>query len=729
MPEEPAVTIRLRVAVPVPLPRLFDYALAPGMATPLPGARVAIEFGRRKMVGIVIDAEPGAIDDLKPILALLDDPPLFDPALWALIPRVARYYLAPLGETLATALPVGLRRSEPMVLPQRWLYALSALGHEQVLVTRGAAKQRLWQRLQQAPASEPELAQLHPRWRPVLAPWVEAGWIDVIPMSPYAPPPILAAAPTLTAAQSDVLAQIAAHPSGFAVFVLDGVTGSGKTEVYLRLIADVLARGEQALLLVPEIGLTPQLVARVRERLPGRVAAMHSELSEGERVEAYAAAARGEVDVVIGTRSAVWTPLPRLGLVLVDEEHDASYKQQDGIRYHARDVALLRAQGLGVPVLLGSATPSLESLRNIELGRYQRLSMPARIGAAKQPRWRLVDVRGQRLKDGLAATTMTVIGEHLAAGGQVLVFKNRRGFAPALLCHDCGWHAECPDCDIALTFHRGAAWLRCHQCGFQQRPPQSCPSCSSLALVPQGAGTERLEAALAEAFPGTPLVRLDRDTTSKKSSFAAAIDELLRGEPTLIVGTQMLAKGHHLPAVTLAVIVGVDEGLMSADFRASERLAQLIVQVAGRAGRAERAGEVLLQTHLPEHPLLATLLRHGYGEYARLALQERRDTGLPPVGFAAVLRAEHVDGGKADRFLADVLAACPPALRTAVEISGPLPAPQPRRQARWRFQLVLMASERAPLHAFLGAAVHACYEHARDRNLRWSVDVDPLDFG
>ncbi len=723
------MTARLRVAVPVPLPRLFDYALADGMDAPQPGARVAIEFGRRRVVGIVIDVETGAIEGLKPILEVLDDPPLFDAALWALIPRVARYYLAPLGETLATALPVGLRRSEPMVLPKRWLYALTDFGRSQVLVTRGAGKQRLWQRLHEAPASEPELAELHPRWRPVLAPWIEAGWVDAIAMSPYAPPPILAAPPELTESQTAVLSEVRAQADRFAVFVLDGVTGSGKTEVYLRLIADVLARGQQALLLVPEIGLTPQLVARVRERLPGRIAAMHSELSEGERVEAYAAAARGEVDVVIGTRSAVWTPLPRLALIVVDEEHDGSYKQQDGIRYHARDVALLRAQGVGAPVLLGSATPSLESLRNVELGRYRRLLMATRIGAAKQPRWRLVDVRGQRLRDGLADSTIAVIREHLTAGGQVLVFKNRRGFAPALLCHDCGWHAECPDCDIALTFHRGAAWLRCHQCGFQQRPPHSCPTCSSLALVPQGAGTERLEAALALAFPDTPLVRLDRDTTSKKSSFAAAIDELLRGIPTLIVGTQMLAKGHHLPAVTLAVIVGVDEGLMSADFRASERLAQLIVQVAGRAGRAERAGEVLLQTHLPEHPLLVTLLRKGYGEYARFALLERADSDLPPVGFAALLRAEHVDGARADRFLADVLAACPARLRKAVDISGPLPAPQPRRQARWRFQLVIMSPERAPLHAFLSAAVEAAHAHARDRNLRWSVDVDPLDFG
>ena len=719
--------MRLQIAVPVPLPKLFDYAWTADAPAPAPGTRVVVEFGRRRVVALVVAALPGDVAGLKPVLEVLDPAPLPDPALWALFPRVARYYLAPLGETLATALPVGLRRIEPMVLPERLLYAMSATGAV-AATPRGAARQRLWARLREGPASEAELAAVHARWRPVVSEWKVAGWVDAIAQSPYAPPPILAPGPELSPAQSDVLESLRAHGEGFGVFVLDGVTGSGKTEVYLRLIAEVLARGRQALLLVPEIGLTPQLVARVRERLPGRVAALHSELSEGERVEAYAAAARGEVDVVVGTRSAVWTPLPRLGLVLVDEEHDGSYKQQDGIRYHARDVALMRAQSVGVPAVIGSATPSLESLRNVALGRYRRLELPARVGAAKPPRWRVVDLRQQRLRDGLAAPTLAAIREHLGAGGQVLVFKNRRGYAPTLLCHDCGWHAECPDCDIALTFHHNAAWLRCHQCGFQRRPPDSCPSCSSLALVPQGAGTERLEAALAEAFPGTPLVRLDRDTTARKSSFAAAIDELLRGEPTIIVGTQMLAKGHHLPAVTLAVIVGVDEGLMSADFRASERLAQLIVQVAGRAGRAERAGEVLLQTHLPDHPLLATLLRHGYGEYARLALAERADSGLPPVGHAALLRAEHMDAGKADRFLVDVLAACPAPLRNAVEISGPLPAPQPRRQARWRFQLVAMASERAPLHAFLAAAVDAAYAHARDRALRWSVDVDPLDF-
>ncbi|GMU44022.1 MAG: primosomal protein N' [Xanthomonadales bacterium] len=718
---------RLQIAVPVPLPRQFDYAWTVDTPAPAPGCRVVVEFGRRKLVGVVVAQIAGALEGLKPILEVLDNAPLFDASLWALIPRVAHYYRAPLGEVLATALPVGLKRCEPMVLPERRVLAATPAARS-VAVPRGAKRRLLWARLQRSVASEAELSAITPGWRKPVTAWIEAGWVESIAVSPWAPPPILAPAPPPSAAQNEAIASVRAHGQRFGVYLLDGVTGSGKTEVYLRLAADALARGGQVLLLVPEIGLTPRLVARVRERLPGRVAALHSELSEGERVEAWAAAARGEVDVIVGTRSAVWTPLPRLQLVLVDEEHDASYKQQDGIRYHGRDLALMRAQVVGAPALLGSATPSLESLRNVELGRYQRLHLPARVGAAKPPRWRLVDLRGQRLRDGLADTTLTAIGEHLATGGQVLVFKNRRGYAPVLLCHDCGWHAECPDCDTALTLHRSAAWLRCHQCGHQQRPAHACPQCASLALVAQGAGTERLENTLAQAFPGRPLVRLDRDTTARKSSFAAAIDVLLRGEPTLIVGTQMLAKGHHLPAVTLAVIVGVDEGLMSADFRASERLAQLIVQVAGRAGRAERAGEVLLQTHLPEHPLLTTLLHRGYAEYARTALAERCKSGLPPVGHAALLRAEHTDAAKADRFLLDVLAACSSESRADLDISGPLPAPQPRRQGRWRFQLVVIAATRGPLHAFLDSALAAAYDQARDRTLRWSVDVDPINF-
>lgn len=727
------MTSVLRVAVPAPLPKLYDY-LAPSVAEVRPGMRVAIEFGRRVLVGVVAEVlEVAAVDApaaLKTVRAVLDQSPLFDPVLWDVLRRSARYYHAPLGVVCATALPVGLRRAEAMNLGAEYCYVLTAAGQPLASARfRGKVQRQLWERLQQGPATRSDLEGAGARWRMWIEQWTQEGWVDAITLSPFAPPPILAPPPLLSAPQQEAIAAVSAALGGFAAFVLDGVTGSGKTEVYLHLLAEVLARGQQGLLLVPEIGLTPQLIARVRERLPGRVAALHSELSEGERVRAFEAAARGEVDVVVGTRSAVWTPLPHLGLILVDEEHDASYKQQDGIRYHGRDIALLRAQCAGVPVVLGSATPSLESLRNVDLGRYGYLRMADRVGAAKPPQWQVVDLRGQRWLDGLAAPTLEAIGVHLAKGAQVLVFKNRRGYSPSLLCHDCGWHAECPHCDIALTLHRRESALRCHQCGHEQAVPVACPSCSSLALTPQGAGTERLEVALARAFPSYPLVRLDRDTTTRKSSFADAVTELLRGEPTIIVGTQMLAKGHHLPAVTLAVIVGVDEGLMSPDFRASERLAQLIVQVAGRAGRAERPGVVLLQTHEPTHPLLQTLLRQGYGAYAREALVARAATALPPVTHAAVLRAEHAEIGPPERFLAEVQQQLAAHGHAGVDVAGPLPAPQPRRQGRWRFQLILTAAERARLHAALARAMDSAYALGRDHRLRWHLDVDPLDFG
>jgi len=722
----------IRVAVPVPLPRLFDYRLADGMAASdvEPGARVLVEFGRRRLVGVVAEVLAGETASLKPLLVALDTAAtggvLFDPALWSVIQRAARYYHAPLGEMLATALPVGLRRAHSVACRTEHLYVLNPSA---TALPRGKAQRRLWESLRDGARTAAELSALHDRWRPLLNAWIAQGLVDAIEVSPFRPPPILAAGPELAPEQAQVLEPLLASLGQFRVHLLDGVTGSGKTEVYLRVLAETIARGGQGLLLVPEIGLTPQLIARVRERLPARVAAVHSELSEGERMQVHLAAARGEVDVIIGTRSAVWTPLQRLAVILVDEEHDSSFKQQDGVRYHARDVALLRAQAVAAPVILGSATPSLESLQNVRLGRFEHQHMRHRIGGAVEPRWRVVDLRRQRLVDGLAAETLAAIGSHLAAGAQVLVFKNRRGFAPALLCHDCGWHAQCPHCDITLTWHKASRILRCHQCLHSIAAPMSCPDCASLSLQPQGAGTERLETALATAFPGVPLVRLDRDTTTRKHSFRDAIEELLRGESGLIVGTQMLAKGHHLPAVTLAVIAGVDESLMSADFRAAERLAQLIVQVAGRSGRAHRAGEVLLQTHQPEHPVLQIVLRHGYAPYAQAELDERKPVQLPPVTHALVIRAEHPRADAAENFLAEILATATSIREPKLEISGPLPAPQPRRQGRFRFQLIAICADRGPLHRFADRAVAAAHSSRRDAHLRWHIDVDPNDFG
>jgi primosomal protein N' (replication factor Y) len=512
---------------------------------------------------------------------------------------------------------------------------------------------------------------------------------------------------------------------GFAPFLLDGVTGSGKTEVYLAIIRACLAQGRQALVLVPEIALTPQALRRFRERLGVDIAALHSGLGEGERARAWLAAARGEATVILGTRSALFVPLPEPGVIIVDEEHDASYKQQEGFRYHARDLAVMRAKALNVPVVLGSATPSLESLANVDAERYRLLRLSHRAGLAQPPALRVVDLRRQPLQHGLAASTLDAIADCIARDEQVLIFKNRRGYAPVLMCHDCGWSAQCPHCERALTLHRGAARLRCHHCGYEQAVPRACPACTGLALHALGQGTERLEETLAAQFPGTPIVRVDRDTTRGRRMRDALLDSLSSTGARILIGTQMLAKGHDLPHLTLVVVVGVDEGLHSLDFRASERLGQLVVQVAGRAGRAERAGTVILQTHDPAHALLATLLNGGYHALARQLLRDRRDASLPPFAQFALLRAEGKDKAELNAFLG--AAAKTADAKNAIVLHGPLEAPMPRRAGAFRGQVLVEAGERAALQAFLPRWLDEVRAIPGERRLRWSIDVDPVD--
>ncbi|MBN8482538.1 MAG: primosomal protein N', partial [Xanthomonadales bacterium] len=536
------------------------------------------------------------------------------------------------------------------------------------------------------------------------------------------------AGPPLNAAQAAACAAISAAASTFTPFLLDGVTGSGKTEVYLDAIADVVARGAQALVLVPEIALTPQTVRRFRERLGFEVALLHSGLSEGERGRAWLAAAAGDASVVLGTRSAVFVPMARPGLIVIDEEHDASYKQQDGFRYHARDLAVVRAKALGVPLVLGSATPSLESLANAEAGRYRHLRLVERAGVARPPELHVMDLRHKRVVDGLAIDSLRTISAHLDAGGQVLVFRNRRGYAPVLFCHACGWSAQCGRCDRPLTVHRGAARLRCHHCGAEERVPAACPACASPALGPQGVGTERLEAMLAERFPNVPVVRIDRDSTRTRGGRDALLDGLDAEGARILVGTQMLAKGHDLSGLTLVVVVGVDEGLYSVDFRAGERLGQLIVQVAGRAGRADRPGSVILQTHHPQHPLLAALLEGGYPMLARRLLAERAAASLPPFAHLALLRAEAKQNAQTLEFLA-AAAAVARASRLTVLLHGPLPAPMPRRAGFLRSQLLIEAAERPLMQAFLAAWLPAVRALPLARRVRWSIDVDPVEMG
>ncbi|MGH8105483.1 MAG: primosomal protein N', partial [Arenimonas sp.] len=534
--------------------------------------------------------------------------------------------------------------------------------------------------------------------------------------------------PTLNNEQRHALHVIENQAAGFHCHLLYGVTGSGKTEVYLQAIAHCLKQGKQALILVPEIGLTPQTLKRFRERLGVPVHSMHSGLNDGERARSWSSMWRGQAHVLVGTRSAVFAPMPNAGLIIVDEEHDASYKQQDGIRYHARDFAIVRAKILGIPIILGSATPSLESLHNALAGRYQHLHLKHRAGNAKPPRVRVLDIRKRPLVHGLSSDTLDAIKACIQRGEQALIFKNRRGYAPVLLCHDCGWSAQCPRCDSPMSVHGVARNLQCHHCGHRKTKPPVCPDCSSLALQPQGVGTERLEETLADAFPDTPLLRIDSQTTRNKDGLQKKLAEL-GDQAGILVGTQILAKGHDLPRLTLVCVVGIDEGLFSADFRASEKLSQLLIQVTGRAGRAEWPGEVLLQTHHPEHPMLNTLLAGGYPAVAALELAQREAAGFPPYAHIALLRGEALKDADLNLFLREAYKACQQHSQNAnaIELSPPMPAPMARRAGKMRGQILISATQRPVLQKILQEWSADLYELKSARKVRWSLDVDPVD--
>ncbi|MEN5004340.1 primosomal protein N' [Stenotrophomonas indicatrix] len=716
----------LQVALPVPLPRLFDYLPPQGEGpTVAVGCRLKVPFGNRELIGVV--AGHGQTEDsqgLRQALAWCDTTSLLQGELWQSLQWLARYTHAPLGEVLSTALPGPLRHGEPLPDTHHWGWQLTAEGHAQREKLRAGSRPRqLAELLAETVVDEDVLSARMQDWRVAARSLGKRDLAERIALSvaPQHAQPL--PGPTLNAEQAEAVAAITAAES-FQAFLLDGVTGSGKTEVYLQAIIHCLAQGRQALVLVPEIGLTPQTLARFRGRLGIAVHALHSGLTDNERARVWAAASRGEARVIVGTRSAVFIPLPQPGLLIVDEEHDGSYKQQDGIRYHARDFALVRAKAQGIPVLLGSATPSLETLHNAYAGRYAHLRLKQRAGDARPPRVRILDVRKRPLRDGLSADVLAGIGEHLQRGQQVLVFKNRRGYAPVLLCHDCGWTAPCNRCDAPMTVHGGGRRLQCHHCGARQPAPLACPACGSLALQPQGIGTERLEEHLVRAFADFPVVRIDRGTTARRDALEQQLAKL-GNAPGILVGTQILAKGHDLPKLTLVVVVGIDEGLFSADFRASEKLAQQLIQVAGRAGRARDPGEVWLQTHHPGHPLLETLVNGGYHPFAQAELNQRQAAGFPPFAHLALMRAEAQQVEHANAFL--LAARKLLGEQDMVEAYGPMPAPMPRRAGYQRTQLLLSAAQRPPLHGVLAQLVPQLYALPEARKVRWSLDVDPTD--
>ena len=698
----------LSVAVPVPLARLFDYHWPEKAPRPAPGCRVRIPFGRREHVGIVVahpavtDVPAGKLKGAQPI----DREPVLDSELLKLLLWLADYYHHAPGEVLAAALPVLLRQGQPAEAAPITGFALTSAGCAQ---DPGQLERR-------APRQAQVLAALrnHPDGlsrtaldvsAQILKRLEQQGWIEPRPMPPVAGEPAGQPSPSnivLNRAQAAAVSQISAALDGFSGFLLHGVTGSGKTEVYMRLMAAVAARGLQTLYLVPEIGLTPQLVERLGQRFGAGLVLVHSGLTDRQRLLAWQRAHTAAVSIVVGTRSAVFAPLPRPGLVIVDEEHDGSYKQQDGFRYSARDVAVVRAQRLNVPVLLGTATPSLESMQNVARGRYQCLKLPERVGAAGHPSVRVIDLSRHGVRDGLSTPLLQSLSEHLAAGNQALLFLNRRGFAPTLFCPGCATAVQCRRCDARLTVHRASGLLKCHHCGHQRPLPAVCETCGQ-ALIAVGEGTQRVEETLASLFPDATLKRIDRDSTRGQGKLARLLQDVERGKINILVGTQMLTKGHDFPRVTLVAVLNADQGLFGTDFRASERLAQTIVQVAGRAGRANRPGEVLIQTHYPDHPLLATLLTDGYDAFAQLALAERQAAGWPPFAALAILRAEAVDSGAMDTFLHAARAAALALDRPYVTLLGPAPAAMERRAGRYRGQLLVLANTRPPLHQLLAA--------------------------
>lgn len=728
----------IRVALDTPLRRTFDYLRDADSPAGMAGQRVRVPFGRREKIGFIVSIEnQSEIDNakLKRISSYIDHQPTFDPALLTLLRWAADYYHHPLGEVIATALPKLLR--EGASLQERsFVWAITTAGRRALEAGEGkrAPQQRaLLERLarDEAGVPEDELADW-PRWRDHARSLREREWAErrerehASALPPVQPDGLATGVPEPTPDQQAALDTIiASGDTGYRAWLLQGITGSGKTEVYLRLAERQLRAGRRVLILVPEIGLTPQLVGRFAKRFAGiPLAVLHSGLTDTQRLEAWRRSHDGSARLVLGTRSAVFAPIPDLGMIVVDEEHDASFKQQEGgFRYSARDLALVRAQQLDIPIVLGSATPSLESLHNVTLGRFHHLSLPRRAGNAQPPTLKLIDLRAEHVHAGLSTTAATTIEKHLADQGQVLVYINRRGYAPTLACTACGWVAPCLSCDARLTVYRHAARLRCHHCGADRELPRQCPQCG-YAVKTVGQGTERIEESLAETFQGIGIARLDRDVVRRQDELEAVVSRITSGDARILVGTQMIAKGHDFPDVTLVVVLNADQGLFSTDFRAAERLAQTIVQVAGRAGRGDRRGEVLIQTEYPEHPLLRGLLEGGYEAFASAALAERESAAWPPFARLAALRASALQADWATDFLAAARRAAP---KANVRLLGPAPAAMAKRAGRFHAQLLIESGERAALHRFLDRWVPAVEALPEVRRVRWALDVDPLE--
>lgn len=779
----------VRLTLNVPLNRFFDYLLPDDMQAVI-GARAVVPFGSQTKVGVVVgfpDQSDIPLEKLKPVQAVLDEASLFDDEIFPLLKWAANYYHAPLGEVLASSLPVKLRNGDSTERAMPDYYCVTEIGQKALangVLARAKKQQELLEALllqhtetdvgigfnlshrspnknlgqdkacpyddtdgnlgnipheHQTPIAnffEKPVACSQSAWKSLL----EKNYIEKIEIAYQAvswQQKIAKSAIcntlnrlTLNKQQSLVVGRLNYH-EGFGAFLLNGVTGSGKTEVYLQVIEEMLNKGKQVLVLVPEIGLTPQTIHRFQTRFNVEIDALHSNLNDNQRLNVWLRAKNGESAIVIGTRSALFTQFSDLGLIIIDEEHDGSFKQQDGWRYHARDLAVLRAKNLNIPIILGSATPSLESVQNAQNGKFAELQLNQRAGGANQAKQQVIDLKTQRIYSGLSEQLLMMMKNHLEKGNQVMLFLNRRGFAPVLLCHECGWICQCNACEKPYTYHQKSRVLRCHHCASQHVIPRQCGHCGSTNLITTGMGTEQLEQVLTERFSNYAVTRIDRDSTARKGSLEQHLSDIQAGKSQILIGTQMLAKGHHFPNVTLVAIVNVDSALFSTDFRAEERLAQLYLQVAGRAGRAEKQGEVVLQTHYPDHPLLKTLLIEGYGAFAMEALKMRQAVGLPPFSAQALIRATGKDNEKTVKFLEN-LTACLQAIIAENHIANvkllAFAAPMAKKAGYYRHLLLVQHPSRAVLQQLF-----SLFDQVKDEflksEIRLSIDIDPQEIG
>lgn len=745
----PTNSVILEVAVAVPLRQTFDF-LPPQSYDPTNqsltvGARVKVPFGPRKLIGVITAVK--ATSDypenrLKKALEILDDNAIFDAPLWATLNWLSRYYLAAIGDVIETAMPVVLRQGGDLMPPSKKTWRLSDRGRSSPIdeLNRAPLQLAIIKRfMRNSFLSSQDFKEGSNGWRSAVNALLKKGWLEE-----FSAAPVLNVGDRHSDGDTDeILPVILNHQqqtavaaleksiaaSSFSCSLLYGVTGSGKTEVYFAAMQEVLDLDKQVLLLVPEIGLTPQLIKRVAERFDCGVVALHSGLNDSERHLGWWHARQGNANIVIGTRSAVFTDFVNLGLIVVDEEHDGSFKQQDSVRYQARDVAIYRAKQHGIPVVLGSATPSLESFHNATQGRYQLLELTERATNVKLPEIALIDLSSQPTSDGLSPAMLEAISSTLASGKQVMLFLNRRGYAPVLYCKECQAACQCHRCDSNMTIHRRINRLRCHHCGYEGAIQQRCSSCQAQAMVEVGEGTQRVEDALALRFPNARLLRIDRDSTRRKGELEKLLEQAQNGEADILLGTQLITKGHDFPNVGTVGILDVDQGLYSTDFRASEALFQQILQVSGRAGRRSDVGRVFIQTHFAQHPFFNWVKQHDFTGFAEHLLSDRRQANYPPFGYFALLRAESTHQAQALQFLRSAKHAMH--ATEDVMVMDAIPAPMERRAGKYRAQLLITGQQRSSLNATLLAWLHYITADKAARKLsasvRWSLDIDPLD--